>query len=32
MQDDLSDLTWQISQKSKLVPVERLLFVSPYNM
>jgi hypothetical protein len=32
MQDVLSDLTWQSSQKSKLVLVARLLFVSPYNI
>jgi hypothetical protein len=29
MRDVLFDLTWQSSQKSKLVPVARLLFVSP---
>jgi hypothetical protein len=32
MQDVLFDLTWESSQKSKLVPVARLLFVSPYNI
>jgi hypothetical protein len=32
MQDVLSDLTWQSNQKSELVPVSRLLFVSPYNI
>jgi hypothetical protein len=32
MQDVLFHLTWQSSQKSKLVPVARLLFVSPYNI
>jgi hypothetical protein len=32
MQDVLFDLTWQMSQKLKSVPVARLLLVSPYNI
>jgi hypothetical protein len=32
MQDVLFDLIWQSSQKSKLVPVARLLLVSHYNI
>jgi hypothetical protein len=32
MQDVLFDLTWQSGQKPKLMPVARLLLVSPYNI
>jgi hypothetical protein len=32
MLDVLFDLTWQLSQKSTLVSVVRLLLVSPYNI
>jgi hypothetical protein len=31
MQNILIILTWRLRQKSKLVPMARLLFVSPYN-
>jgi hypothetical protein len=32
MQDVIFDLTWQSSQKTKLVLVARLVLVSPYNI